>query len=141
MGLVWDTMIMGSMVINRSLLKVIEFYSGIGLILGLCCVNVVHAIEFQFRPSLTFQETYSDNIQLASKGQQQGAFVTDLSPGLSIRGINGGRLSANLDYRLQNLFNSGGDGSVRINHQLQLNTGYQVVRNRFNVAARSNISN
>jgi len=133
MGLAWGITIMGSMAINR-------FYSGIGLILGLYCVNVAHAIEFQFQPSLTFQETYSDNIQLAPKGQQQGAFVTDISPGLSIRGINGGRLSANLNYRLQNLFNSGGDSSTRINHQLQLNTGYQVVRNRFNIAARSNIS-
>lgn len=104
------------------------------------------AIDFIFTPNLTIQETYSDNIRLASKGQEQGAFVTEVSPGISIRGINGGRLNADFNYRMQNLFNAGGDGQTQINHQLQLNTGYQAIRNRLNVTARGsynqqNISN
>ena len=98
------------------------------------------AIDFLFTPSLTFQETYSDNIRLAPKGLEKGAFVTEISPGISVRGINGGRLNANFDYRMQNLFNAGGDGQTQINHQLQLDTDYQVVRNRLNVAARSSYS-
>ncbi|MCF7971382.1 MAG: TIGR03016 family PEP-CTERM system-associated outer membrane protein [Methylococcaceae bacterium] len=100
----------------------------------------VFAIDFRLTPSLTIQETYSDNIRLAVKGQEKGAFVTEISPGLSIRGINGGRLSTNLNYRLQTLFNAGGDGSTQIYNQLQFNTAYQVVRNRLNVAARSSIN-
>jgi len=114
------------------------------LLLGGVCVSAmqspVFAIDFLFTPSLTIQETYSDNIRLAVKGQEKGSFVTEISPGLSIRGVNGGRLTANFDYRLQNLFNAGGDGSTNINHQLQFDTGYQVIRNRLNVAARSTIS-
>ncbi|MBE0469743.1 MAG: TIGR03016 family PEP-CTERM system-associated outer membrane protein [Methyloprofundus sp.] len=98
------------------------------------------AIDFRLTPSLTIQETYSDNIRLAAKGQEKGAFVTEISPGFSLNGMNGGRLSANLNYRMQNLFNSGGDGSTRINHQLQFDTAYQVVRNRLNIAARSTVS-
>lgn len=98
------------------------------------------ALEFVFVPSLTIQETYSDNIRLATKGFEQGAFVTEVSPGLSIRGVNGGRLSTSLDYQMQNLFNAGGDGSAQMFHQLQFNIDYILMRNTLFVDARSTYS-
>ncbi|BCG64832.1 MAG: hypothetical protein methR_P2625 [Methyloprofundus sp.] len=99
------------------------------------------AMSFIFTPRITVQETYSDNIRLAaSKELKQSAFVTEVSPGISVRGIRGGRASLNLDYNLQTIFNAGGDGSTNIFHQLQFDGNYRVSRNRFNVAARSSIS-
>lgn len=131
---------MGSMVIKK------KDYCKNKLAFVLTVVSAIYAqtpafaIDFRFTPSLTFQETYSDNINLAPKGLEKGAFVTEISPGISVRGINGGRLNANFDYRMQNLFNAGGDRQAQINHQLQLDTDYQVIRNRLNVAARSSYS-
>ena len=137
---------MGSMGIKRQGYKVRRLILIMSAAYTLFAQAPVSAIDFIYTPSLTIQGTYSDNIRLASKGQEQGAFVTEISPGISIRGINGGRLNANFDYRMQNLFNAGGDGQAQINHQLNLNTDYQVLRNRLNIAARGsynqvNISN
>ncbi|NOQ63318.1 MAG: TIGR03016 family PEP-CTERM system-associated outer membrane protein [Methyloprofundus sp.] len=100
----------------------------------------VLAIDFKFAPSLTVQETYSDNIRLATKGNEQGAFVTEITPGLSIRSFNGGRVNANFDYRMQNLFNAGGEGDTQIFHQLNFNSGYEVSRNKLFVNARSSFN-
>lgn len=133
-------MVMDSMGIEKQSYSKYNFAFQFALLSLLYVPCIAFAIDFQFTPSLTIQETYSDNIRLAAKGQEKGAFVTEISPGFSLRGINGGRLSANLNYRMQNIFNSGGDGSTQINHQLQLNAGYQVVRNRLNIAARSTVS-
>ena len=120
------------------------------LLIGVACTMLgqtpAYAIDFRVVPSLTFQETYSDNIRLATQGNQEGAWVTEISPGISIRGVNGGRLTANLDYRMQNLFNAGGNGNAQIFHQLQFNSGYILSRNRLNTNIRAsynqqNISN
>lgn len=102
--------------------------------------SVVNAIDFTYVPSLTIQETYSDNIRLAPSGFEQGAFVTEISPGISIRGVNGGRLNANLDYRMQNLFNAGGNGGYQMFHQLQFNSGYRVMRRSLRVDVRGTYS-
>ena len=112
-----------------------------GIACTLFCSTTAFAIDFIVMPSLTLQETYSDNVNLAPKGQEKSAFVTEISPGISFRGRNGGRLTANLDYRLQALFNSGGDGSTRIFNQLQFDSGYVLSRKRrLNVGLRSTIS-
>ena len=87
--------------------KICLLFGGVYALLGL---SSAFAIDFRVVPSLRIEETYSDNIRLATKGQEQDAFVTEITPGISIRGVNGGRLTANLNYRMQNLFNAGGDG-------------------------------
>ncbi len=127
---------MGNMATKGQSLKVRRLILISSVVYILFAQAPASAIDFIFTPNLTIQETYSDNIRLASKGQEQGAFVTEVSPGISIRGINGSRLNTDFNYRMQNLLNAGGDGETQINHQLQLNTGYQVVRNRLNVTAR-----
>ncbi len=108
--------------------------------------NPAFAINFIYTPSISIQESYSDNIRLAPEGFEKGAFVTEITPAISITGVNGGRLSANFDYRMQNLFNAGGDGGAQMFHQLNFDSGYIVSRNRLNVNARAsygqqNISN
>lgn len=133
-------MVTAHMAIKRLYFKTGKAILLIGCVYSLLGQTKAVAMDFIFTPGLTVQEIYSDNIRLAAKGQQQSAFVTEISPGLSIRGVRGGRLTANLDYRMQNLFNAGGDGSTQIFNQLKFNTAYQVVRNRLNIAARSTVS-
>lgn len=117
-----------------------KLISVIGVFYALLCHTPVFAIDFIFLPSLTLRETYSDNINFAPAGLERSAFVTEISPGISIRGVRGGRLTANLDYRLQTLFNSGGDGSTRIFNQLQMDAGYVIRPRKLNVGVRSTIS-
>jgi hypothetical protein len=101
--------------------------------------SYVLATDWKIIPSLTLSGTYSDNINLAPSGNGKGAFVTELSPGISIRGLNG-RHRLNLDYRMQNLQNAGGNNKFDIFHQLQLNSNSVLVRNSLFLDLRSTIS-
>lgn len=142
MGLLWTIMGMGSMVLNIKS-QLVRKYKLIPLIGGACtlfCSTTAFSIDFRYIPSLTLRETYSDNIRLESKGQEHGAFVTEITPGISIIGVNGGRLTTNFNYQMQNLFNAGGEGDAQIFHQLQFNTGYQVMPRSLYVNARSSYS-
>jgi len=58
--------------------------------------------EVRFTPSVSVTEYYSDNILLASKGQEQGEFVTELSPAFNLQ-MTGNRFNANVNYQLQHL--------------------------------------
>jgi uncharacterized protein (PEP-CTERM system associated) len=72
---------------------------GGGIVLA-CLLSVsglVEAERWEIVPSVGIRETYSDNINLAPKGQERPDWVTELSPGVSIRGT-GARLRVNADY-------------------------------------------
>ncbi|NOQ14851.1 MAG: TIGR03016 family PEP-CTERM system-associated outer membrane protein [Methyloprofundus sp.] len=133
---------MGSMVlsIKSQFVRKYKLIPLMGAAYTFFCSTTVFAIDFQYVPSLTIRETYSDNIRLAPKGQEQGAFVTEITPGISIRGVNGGRLTADFSYQMQNLFNAGGDGTAQIFHQMQFNSGYQLMRRSLFASARSSYS-
>lgn len=90
-------------------------------------------------PTLQFQEIYSDNVALAPKGGEQAAFVSELSPGLSLNGQSA-RTQFNLNYRMQNLYNSGGDDNVRISNQLQQSSNTTFAKNLFFLNSSSSIS-
>jgi uncharacterized protein (PEP-CTERM system associated) len=71
-----------------------------------CSIPVVahgpaHAAEWRITPSLSFQETYSDNVILDDNGEAQGSLIHEIRPGVSLRGT-GNRLqvSADLAYQL-----------------------------------------
>ena len=44
------------------------------------------AISWTITPTVQTQEIYSDNINLASSGNEKAAFVTSVNPGFSIKG-------------------------------------------------------
>lgn len=90
-------------------------------------------------PSVTFNETYSDNIQLATKGNEDSAFVTEINPGISLFGTSG-KTTVNLNYRMQNVFNAGGNDDHDIFHQLQFNGFSELVRNRLFLDMDSSVS-
>lgn len=98
-----------------------------------------YAFTWNAVPTLQFQEIFSDNVALAPKGGEQAAFVSELSPGLSLSGQSP-RTQFNLNYRMQNLYNSGGDDSVRIANQLQQSSDTTFAKNLFFLNSSSSIS-
>ncbi len=80
-----------------------KFYFLAGFIsLNLFIPDTVFAGEVRFTPSVMLKESYSDNILLAPKGQEQGDFVSEISPAFSLQ-TKSSHFTANVDYTLQNL--------------------------------------
>lgn len=63
---------------------------------------VAAGADWKVVPTLAIQGTYSDNIRLAPRGLEEGDFVTDVSPGLSIAGT-GPNLTLKARYTFQHL--------------------------------------
>ncbi len=97
------------------------------------------ARNWQLDPSLTIQETYSDNVRLAPSGQEKSAFVTEISPGISFSRQTA-RNQIDFNYRMQNLFNAGGNESYDLNHQLQFDSKTEFLRNSLFLDLSSSIS-
>jgi hypothetical protein len=109
-------------------------------------LSPVYAVDWLVEPSLVVRELYSDNITLGGGAQQAGgslgqngddAFVTELSPGISIRRL--GRNVFSLDYRMQNLFYAGTDADPRINNQLQMRSNTEILDDSVFVDSSSTI--
>lgn len=105
----------------------------------ICYPNYAYAFNWSIRPSITMQEVYSDNIELSEPGTEKSAFVTEVSPGVSIRGQSA-RSRMNLNYRMQNLYNANGDQDLTTNNQLQYNSRNTLVSNRLFLDTNSTIS-
>ena len=67
-----------------------------------CMVTSAMAGEWTITPSITVQETMTDNVGLSSTNKQSD-LVTDISPGISIVG-SAGATKLNLNYALHGLF-------------------------------------
>jgi uncharacterized protein (PEP-CTERM system associated) len=99
----------------------------------------VYAISWTINETIQAQEIYSDNIGLAPSGKQQGAFVEAINPGIMIRGLS--PLSTmNLNYRMQNLYNAGGNNSLNIYNQLQSSSRSTFIPNTLFLNSTSSIS-
>ena len=98
-----------------------------------------YALSWTINPFLQGQEIYSDNINLAPSGNEKSAFVTEVNPGVSITGQSG-RTNLNLNYRMQNLYNAGGNGGITISNQLQYNSFNTFIPNRLFLNSYSSIS-
>jgi len=80
----------------------VNIHNAIGILLLFLYVESSLAGEVRFTPYVGVTEYYSDNILLAPKGQEQGDFVTELSPAFDLQMI-GNRFNANVNYQLQHL--------------------------------------
>lgn len=132
---------MGSMGIlkNQLVLPRVKFKAFLCLQLGgILIVSNAFAFDWRVRPNLTMSEMFSDNLNLSDNAKKSG-FVTQVAPGLSLYGSSPWS-SLNLNYRLQGLYNAGGSDAVDINHQLQMNSLYQAVRNTLFLETSSSIS-
>lgn len=83
-------------------------------------VQFAWAAQWDIVPRMRLKELYSDNIELTSTNEQDD-FVTETTPGVSIRGV-GSRLLLNADYNFQNLVYANDSDRNSSNHQLQANS-------------------
>ncbi len=123
---------------NTELQKRRSIQTIVFLLLAIVVQGKVYAFDWIFRPTLTLREVLSDNIR-QDDSDKKTALVTEVSPGFSLGSISSIN-TFNLNYRLQNLYNAGGDGGFDVNHQLSLNSKYQLVRNRLYIDTQSSIS-
>jgi hypothetical protein len=98
-----------------------------------------YALSWTIIPSVQTQEIYSDNITLAPSGSEQSAFVTAINPGVSINGQSP-RSTMNFNYRMQNLYNAGGNNSLSIYNQLQSNSHNTFIPNKLFLDSNTSIS-
>lgn len=115
------------------------FVISVGFYSALFCFTNAWALNLRMRPTLFFQEVFSDNINLAPQGEEQSAWVTAITPGFFVNGQSA-RYRMNLVYRLQSVYNAGGNSGIDLNNQLQFNTNYIISPGRLFLDSRSSIS-
>ena len=84
----------------------------------LICPAYSTAADWKITPRLSLLETYTDNVTLATRGNEKSDFITQINPGVSLTGT-GARLKVNANYTMQNLFYANESGPNRTVHQLQ----------------------
>ena len=80
-----------------------------------------NAEDFKFIPSVMLKETYSDNVFLTPAGTELGAYITEVTPRITIQG-SGPLLKLNVDYSVQALNYSGDANTTRTNQMLNANS-------------------
>lgn len=98
-----------------------------------------HAAEWKLTPSIDFREVYTDNVRLQSPGLEQSAYITQVSPGLSIA-AKGDRLRLKAHYAMQNLYYPDLENSTRTSHLLDATASAMLARNLFFLDGTANIS-
>lgn len=99
---------------------------------------LINAAEWRFTPTVSVTETYTDNVFLATKGQEKSDLVTQIAPGFSITS-NSPRLKLSANYALEGtsyLHSSGGSG---FNNQLSATLNAEVIRKLFFIDAKGNV--
>lgn len=99
------------------------------LLLGVATANAV-AGDWQITPRVELAETYTNNVALSPQGQEKSDFVTEINPGLEVRG-KGRQLQANLDYRAQTLHYADDSARNKTHQQLRADAGVEIVEQNF----------
>jgi uncharacterized protein (PEP-CTERM system associated) len=105
----------------------------------------VQADPWTFRPSVSLDESYTDNIRLAPDGAEESELVTTLTPGLLLE-REGRRLDLSALYRLQGVFYRDNSTDNRSTNLLDANATGEILRNRLFIetsatSREQNISN
>ncbi len=96
-------------------------------------VSMSVVAEWTIIPSVSFQQLYTDNIDL-SENNEQDEWVSEIRPSLTIRGKTP-RLQTNLDYRLRQLFFMNNTDRSGTSHQLQSNARLEAIKRYFFIQA------
>ncbi|MDP1639276.1 MAG: TIGR03016 family PEP-CTERM system-associated outer membrane protein [Candidatus Nitrotoga sp.] len=97
------------------------------------------AADWKVTPRLNLMETYTDNVTLATRGNERSDFITQINPGLSLIGT-GARLKVNVNYTMQNLFYANESNSNRTVHQLRAGEKAELIKNFLFLDSSANIS-
>lgn len=95
--------------------------------------------EWTVEPNLNIRETYTDNVNLAPKGDEEWDLITQVNPGLSVSG-KGRRVTLDLNYRLQDLVYLQDSSRNNLFHQLSADSTAELIRDKFFFDANVNVS-
>ncbi|MGR8920791.1 MAG: TIGR03016 family PEP-CTERM system-associated outer membrane protein, partial [Gammaproteobacteria bacterium] len=94
--------------------------------------------DWRLTPRFTVQETFTDNVA-QTEVDPQDDFITELTPGISLRGRSR-RLSSNVDYNFRRNIYANNPRLDDSNHQLQGRSDLEVIEDHVFVEANSTIS-
>ncbi len=109
---------------------------------GVLCIALpvaLHAANWTVTPRINVKETYTDNVSLSPSTLKKDAFITELTPGVTVRG-EGRHLDLFLDFRYQKLIYAGDRDRDSENQQLQFEANTEVLPQIVFFDARSTIS-
>ena len=95
--------------------------------------------SWRFEPQISIRETYTDNVALARGDSKRSEFITEISPGFSIRN-KGARSDIDINYSINNLFYYRDNDRNTLNHQLRAAGEFEVVEDWLFLDSRANIS-
>lgn len=98
------------------------------IILGV--INTCIAAEWDNVFGLGFTAGYTDNIKLASVGNEESQYYLQVSPYIGLHG-EGGRARLDLDYKMQSYFYQSSEYDTQIYHQLFANANVEFIEKFF----------
>ncbi|BBJ22891.1 TIGR03016 family PEP-CTERM system-associated outer membrane protein [Candidatus Nitrotoga sp. AM1P] len=129
------TRVIGNNGVNQFVYTTVQTVTLTLLILPACST----AADWKISPRLNLLETYTDNVTLATKGNEKSDFITQINPGISLIGT-GTRLKVNVDYTMQNLFYANEQSRNRTVHQLRASENAELIKNFFFLDSTASIS-
>ena len=108
-------------------------------IILLMCPAYSAAADWKITPRLSLTETYTDNVTLATQGNEQSDFITQINPGISLTGT-GARLKVNANYTMQNLFYAHESNQNSTYHQLGAGAKAELIKHFFFLDGTASIS-
>ena len=133
--MVMDTAMDTAMVSRRS-----PFHrAGFLLLLTALESGIADADTLTITPRFNTSETYTDNIALAPGDQATPGFITQLTPGVSIKDI-GSQLKLNIDYSLLDMIYNNYGWEHTYYNQLNATGDLELIKKTFFIDASSSIS-
>jgi len=100
--------------------------------------QVAHSAEWRFSPTVNLTETYTDNLRLATRGNEESSLVTQIAPGFTLTN-DGPRLQVRASYALQALLYPGSDTSTSLSNVFDATVRGMLVRDLLYFDARGSI--
>lgn len=91
--------------------------------------RIALAADWTLKLSMNLAEAYSDNIRMATRGNEQRDWVTQISPGLAVTAV-GPRLKLSTQYQMQNMLYANNRPSNTTKHQLNANAHTELVNDQ-----------
>ncbi|MDO9192092.1 MAG: TIGR03016 family PEP-CTERM system-associated outer membrane protein, partial [Undibacterium sp.] len=109
------------------------------LFLILICSRQSSAADWKLVPTIGLNETYTDNVRLLGSGKEEHAYITQVSPGITVT-ATGQRLKLQANYVMQNSYYSGVTNETKTNHLLRANANAALLQNLFFLDGNASIT-
>lgn len=123
----------------RSSLRTLPVSMSAVLAVGMLVSDGASSADWTITPTLNIRETYTDNVRLAPRGQEQSEWVTEIDPGISVH-ARGARLQLQANYAYQQrLYKNNSDANGH-NHALNSSGLLDVWNRNLFIQASANIA-